>query len=292
MRLAVGLRKIKSLYKSGQKTKRGSYTLVMSEEFHLPFSFFKYVFLHQSFLEDDNLKDIITHELKHIDDLHTLDILLTEVIAILFWWNPLVYLYKREIKQNHEFIADAYASQNSTLKNYGQILLGQSSSGIELALTHQFFNSHLKKRITMLYTTKSARYKMSKYLVVLPCLFFFALLFSSNTLVGDIDSLSELEQETVLDTIPASQTETTSSESQMIEIRALAPEKPLLENGVSSNRILIKKGDKTYNSQVQVSEKAWYLEGITDPMIVIDGKISISSQEHYFTEGKLSLIHI
>ena len=292
MRLAVGLRKIKSLYKSGQKTKRGSYTLVMSEEFHLPFSFFKYVFLHQSFLEDDNLKEIITHELKHINDLHTLDILLTEVIAILFWWNPLVYLYKREIKQNHEFIADAYASQNSTLKNYGQILLGQSSSGIELALTHQFFNSHLKKRITMLYTTKSARYKMSKYLVVLPCLFFFALLFSSNTLVGDIDSLSELEQETVFDTIPASQTETTSSESQMIEIRALAPEKPLLENGVSSNRIIIKKGDKTYNSQVQVSEKAWYLEGITDPMIVIDGKISISSQEHYFTEEKIKSVKV
>ena len=288
MRLAVGLRKIKSLYKSGQKTKRGSYTLVMSEEFHLPFSFFKYVFLHQSFLEDDNLKEIITHELKHINDLHTLDILLTEVIAILFWWNPLVYLYKREIKQNHEFIADAYASQNSTLKNYGQILLGQSSSGIELALTHQFFSSHLKKRITMLYTTKSARYKMSKYLVVLPCLFFFALLFSSNTLVGDIDSLSELQSEaTVLDTIPSSQKEAVAPESELIEIRAWAPAKKTNDIKDSPESI---KNKKQYRPTVHVSEKTWYIDGVTDPLIVINGKISETDQEHYFTKSKITKV--
>ena len=220
LRLMLGLRKIAALYRRGLKEKRDTYTLVTTDTFHLPFSFFKCVFLHSSFLEDESLKEIINHELKHISDLHTLDVILTEIIAIVFWWNPLVYLYKREIKQNHEFIADAYASQDMTTKNYGQILLGHSSSGIELALTHQFFNSHLKKRIIMLYTTKSARYKLSKYLVVLPCFFFLALLFSSNTLLSENESELISSEETE-ETVALDET-IRLAESDLIEIRATA----------------------------------------------------------------------
>jgi len=173
-----GLKNIWRLWKSGEKVAEDDFTLVLSDSYHLPFSFLKYVFLHRSFLKNDSIREIIDHEMIHVKSRHTLDVLFFEIISILFWWNPIIYLYKKELRQTHEYVADAYASQSTHIKNYGQILLGQSSSGIELALTNQFFNSHLKKRITMLYKKKSARYKIGKYLLFIPILFFLCVLYS------------------------------------------------------------------------------------------------------------------
>jgi TonB family protein len=181
LKMSMGLLRIWRIYTKGKKQPLEDVTLVISEDFHLPFSFLNKVFLHESFLENDSIKEILDHELKHIKSRHTYDVLFTEIMSILFWWNPLIYIYKKSIKQTHEYAADAYAAQHSHRKNYGRILLGQSSSGIELALTNQFFNSHLKKRIIMLYTEKSARHKLSRYLLVLPLFLFLSVLFSFDT---------------------------------------------------------------------------------------------------------------
>ena len=105
-----------------------------------------------------------------------------EILSIIFWWNPLIYIFRKAIKETHEYLADAYAVLDNDIKNYGLILLGQSSSGIELALTNQFFNSLLKKRINMLHQKKSAGYKFSKYLLALPLLCFMVILFSASSL--------------------------------------------------------------------------------------------------------------
>jgi len=173
-----GLKNIWKLWRSGEKVIHDDFTMVLSDEYHLPFSFLKFVFLHRSFLEDDAISEIINHEMIHVKSRHTFDVLFFELVSILFWWNPIIYFYKKEIRQTHEYVADAYASQSTHIKNYGQILLGQSSSGIELALSNQFFNSYLKKRINMLYKKKSAHYKLSKYLLVIPILFFLCVLYS------------------------------------------------------------------------------------------------------------------
>jgi|GEM_PF-312615 len=173
-----GLKNIWKLWRSGEKVIHDDFTMVLSDDYHLPFSFLKFVFLHRSFLEDDAISEIIDHEMIHVKSRHTFDVLFFEIVSILFWWNPIIYFYKKEIRQTHEYVADAYASQSTHIKNYGQILLGQSSSGIELALSNQFFNSYLKKRINMLYKKKSAHYKLSKYLLVIPILFFLCVLYS------------------------------------------------------------------------------------------------------------------
>jgi TonB family protein len=367
LRLVLGLRKIAQLYRSGVKEQRQGYTLVKTESFHFPFSFFKYVFLHKSFLQNENINQILNHEIKHIDDKHTWDILFIESFSILFWWNPLVYLYKNEVKQNHEFIADAYASQSSTIKNYGQILLGHSSSGIELALTHQFFNSHLKKRINMLCTTKSARYKLGKYLVLIPCLLFFGILFSSNTLLSEsetdltkelstsaeypedqyskvsslnnktiarelinvnFDGLSEILhdiEEGTLITVEScvnrlgkvvnaewknNPTSPKVSEEQkkkllsaiykyQYEADDTAPEEVCgmvtLDLGPLRSSITESAKDTTpikiiKEPAIYVSERKYYKEGMSDPLIVVNGKISESKEEHFFTESKIEMV--
>ncbi len=181
-RFLLGLFKIRKIYTEGEKQVCANCTVVITDRTILPFSFLDKVFLNRSYLENSHFQNILDHEMTHIKHRHTYDVLLVELVSILFWWNPFIYLYKREIKQNHEYIADAYASNQTHTENYGQILLGHSSSGLELALTNQFFNSHLKKRINMLYKKKSARHKMSRYLVLIPCLLFLSILFSSNSL--------------------------------------------------------------------------------------------------------------
>ena len=181
-RMFYGLLKIYRLWYDAEKIRKGDFTMVITDSDQLPFSFFKYVFISRSFLNKDYIKTVLEHELVHIKQKHTYDVFALEIISIIFWWNPLIYLFKKAIKETHEYLADAYAILDNDIKNYGHILLGQSSSGIELALTNQFFNSLLKKRIAMLHQKKSAGYKLSKYFMVIPLLCFMIVLFSANAM--------------------------------------------------------------------------------------------------------------
>lgn len=184
-RLAKGIQKIYTLYKQGHKTKKEGFTLVETNQFHLPFSFLHCVFFSKELSINEDVEHIIKHELTHIKSRHSYDVFFVEILHVLFWWNPLIYLYKRELRQLHEYLADAMVLTDTNQKIYGQILLGQSESGLEIALTHQFFNSHLKQRIMMMYKQKSKRPAMIKYLVALPVILILAITFSSYL---DIDS--------------------------------------------------------------------------------------------------------
>ncbi len=182
LRMIYGLLRINQLWNIGEKQHYEQFSLVRTNQDQLPFSFFKHVFVNRKFLKNASFQEILKHELTHVRLRHTFDILFLELISIAFWWDPIIYLYKRAIRTAHEYMADAFAS-GSEIKKYGHILLGQSSSGIELALTHQFFNSHLKKRLQMLHKEKSAPYRALKYLLVTPFIILLALLFSSNSYV-------------------------------------------------------------------------------------------------------------
>jgi len=181
-RMLFGLLRIMAIWTKSEKVKKGEYTLVISDTDQLPFSFFKNVFISKSFLKKEYIQEVLEHELAHIKHRHTYDVFIVQLLSIIFWWNPLIYIFKKALKETHEYLADAYACLDSDIKNYGLILLGQSSSGIELALTNQFFNSLLKKRINMLNRKKSAGYKMSKYLLAIPLLCFMVILFSASSL--------------------------------------------------------------------------------------------------------------
>jgi len=181
VRMSLGIYKIIQKINKGICISKPNYTLVVLSEAHLPFSFFKYIFVDQSFTLNSDFNKVLNHEIKHVSAGHTFDVLFLEILSIIFWWNPIIYFYKKSIREAHEFIADSYASRYIDKKNYGHILLGQGSSGIELALTNQFFHSHLKKRINMLFKEKSAGSKRSRYLLALPLIGFLAILFASNT---------------------------------------------------------------------------------------------------------------
>ena len=82
------------------------FTYVIVENKISPFSFFKWIVYNPDAFEKDELELILTHEKVHAKQLHSIDILLTQLACVVFWFNPLIWLYRKEVRQNLEFIAD------------------------------------------------------------------------------------------------------------------------------------------------------------------------------------------
>jgi len=134
---------------------------------------------------DENLpqKEIIhQHELVHVIQLHSADVLLFEALTILNWFNPVIYFYRKSIKHNHEFIADRNAINFGVDKSdYALLLLSQTMNVQPNHLVNSFFNqSLLKQRIMMLQKKPSKRSALLKYGLSAP-LFILMLIFTSAT---------------------------------------------------------------------------------------------------------------
>jgi hypothetical protein len=134
------------------------------------FSFFNYIFLGEH-LQNEDKTSIISHEMVHVQEKHTLDLLYFEVLRIVFWFNPLVYMYQNRISDLHEFIADSKAVKQNK-KQYYQNLLSQVFDTKTVSFINPFFKQSLiKKRIIMLQKTKSKQTQLLKYALLIPVVF-------------------------------------------------------------------------------------------------------------------------
>lgn len=156
--------------RSGINVPMQGYILVISQRRHTrsgSFSFLKWMIVSNDDYEQ-NFEPIFTHEMVHIKQWHTLDILLIEVLKAAFWFNPALWLYKRALQDTHEFLADEQATDRDY---YATFLLTYAKSAIAASITNQFFNaSLLKKRIHMIYRNRTAAWLRGKYLLLLPVL--------------------------------------------------------------------------------------------------------------------------
>lgn len=180
-RFIYGLSQIFQLYKSGSIHKKEQYVLVVNKKAHLPFSFFNYLFWSDSLkLEATDSGKILTHEMAHINQWHSLDVLFLEILSILLWFSPPIYLYKKSLRTVHEYLADAYVLRDSKKKQYGQLLIRQATSGMQIALANNFIHSQLKQRINMMTRNKSRRKALLRYLPAVPILIFMIFVFSNK----------------------------------------------------------------------------------------------------------------
>jgi bla regulator protein blaR1 len=146
-----------------------------------PFSFFNYIVYNPQQFNDTELQQIITHEKVHVSQHHTLDILLAQLACIVFWFNPFIWFYNKALKQNLEFIADQTAINFSTCKkSYQYTLLKTSMPTHQLALTNNFYNSLIKKRIVMLHKSKSKKINLLKFALIIPALALFLMSFNTK----------------------------------------------------------------------------------------------------------------
>ena len=166
---------------------QGNHKIIKIPNSTLAFSIFNYVFIGEE-IEEEKLADILSHELVHIREKHSLDLLYFELLRILCWFNPLVYIYQKRISEVHEYIADAAIVQHKNKFDYYEKLLSEVFQTKHFSFTNQFFkHSLIKKRISMLTKQKSREISKLKYLVLIPVVAL-SLLYTScekNT-VGDI----------------------------------------------------------------------------------------------------------
>lgn len=154
-RFIINIRRFYTV-KSGSKTLpyRGA-TLILAEKKLLPYTFLNNIYLNKMDFEKSLIEpELFTHELTHVRQLHTLDILFIEVIKTFFWFNPLLYLYKKAIQLNHEFLADeAVIAKHKDVTDYQELLLTKANPAFKYALSSSINFSLTKKRFTMMTKT-------------------------------------------------------------------------------------------------------------------------------------------
>ncbi|HEV7346814.1 M56 family metallopeptidase [Telluribacter sp.] len=150
--------------KKGVRLPVDRYTLVLTENNDLgSFSFLNYIVVGRSDYEH-HFDTILNHELVHVRQRHSLDILLVEVLRVLFWFNPVLILYKKSLQQVHEYLADQHAPNRD---RYASFLVAYALNTPLSTLTNHFFTtSLLKDRIKMLYKNRNSRWSLGKYAVV------------------------------------------------------------------------------------------------------------------------------
>ncbi|OAQ37996.1 hypothetical protein A5893_16645 [Pedobacter psychrophilus] len=190
LRLIYKLIKVKQLFKSENSSEA--------------FSFFGKIRINPNLT---NLKEIEKHELTHAKQLHSADVIFFEILAIINWFNPVCYLYKKSIKHIHEFIADEEAVKLSDKKEYAILLFSKSFGVKPNQLTNNFFNqSLLKRRIKMLNKQKSRKAAILKYGLSAP-LFLLAIILSSakiseNKMIDKVAKTVQPKQEIINVSIP------------------------------------------------------------------------------------------
>ncbi|MES1217793.1 MAG: M56 family metallopeptidase, partial [Bacteroidota bacterium] len=134
----------------------------------IPFSFGNSIFINQQLHNDDELTEIIRHEFVHVKQKHTVDIIWTELLCILNWYNPFIWMIRKAIRQNLEFIADQKVLQSGIDRKEYQYLLLKVIGNNHFSIASQFNFSSLKKRIAMMNKMKSAKAHLIKFLFLLP----------------------------------------------------------------------------------------------------------------------------
>ncbi len=146
----------------------GKARLVRIAGFRSSFSFFNYVFINPS-IDENEIKEIVNHELVHINQKHWLDLLLTEALRIFQWMNPFAWIYTGFVRINHEYMADEGALQRtSDPVCYRAALINQLLRSPVISLSNSFNYSLNKKRFDMMKKIITSPYRKIKVLLVLP----------------------------------------------------------------------------------------------------------------------------
>ncbi|MFQ6599548.1 M56 family metallopeptidase [Flavobacterium sp. C3NV] len=186
IKFAIDFYSLNTVLKGKKVQQQADFKFVDINEDIAPFSYFDYIVYNSSMFTPSELENIIEHEKVHSDQNHTVDVLISRVFCVLFWFNPIIWLYKKAILQNLEFIADSEAAKKiSDKKAYQYTLLKITTHESCVAITNHFYQSLIKKRIVMLNKNQSKKRNYWKYYAIIPALVAFVLLFQINTIAQE-----------------------------------------------------------------------------------------------------------
>ncbi|UTX49796.1 M56 family metallopeptidase [Chryseobacterium sp. MA9] len=204
-KLIYGIFKIQQFKKQFQKESFDGINFYRTDLSEAPFSYFKNLFWKNAItLHSDIGKQILKHEMVHIQQKHSFDKIFIEIITSVFWFNPFFHIIKKEINLIHEYLADKKAVQQSDTKAFAQMLLASHFSGTQLPAASPFLSSNLKKRLKMLQKPKT-KFGYARRILALPVLFTVAFAYLVNAKNREIEEtnlsikkvVSEIKKDTV-----------------------------------------------------------------------------------------------
>jgi hypothetical protein len=174
------------LKKNNTKVTINGIEVILTNQISLPYSFWNSIFINKQEFENGKISnELLIHEFSHIRQKHSFDILLIEFVQIIFWFNPLIFLYKQAIKLNHEYIADSCViDSNLALADYQNQLINLISRNSKIFLASNFNYSFTKRRLIMMGRNekKSIGYKIA-LIPLLAGLLFYCISCSKETML-------------------------------------------------------------------------------------------------------------
>ena len=214
------------LLKSGKKEDIGSYlpgrkervTLIVHNCDIAPFSWMGYIVISRKDLEE-NGREILIHELAHIHNRHSWDLLVADVCIFFQWFNPASWLLKQELQNIHEFEADEMVIKEGVDAKLYQLLLIKKAVGTRLySMANSFNHSKLKKRITMMLKEKSSPWARLKYLYVLPVAAIAVTAFARPEVSETVEEISAVK---VNDLTAIVETKVAESSGQLLPVQSV-----------------------------------------------------------------------
>ncbi|SFC83000.1 Signal transducer regulating beta-lactamase production, contains metallopeptidase domain [Zunongwangia mangrovi] len=199
IRFLKNLQYLKKLIQQCEKVKEPLSTKILLPFQQIPYSYFRYIFVDKEAFKTNSIpQEILKHEEAHVHQKHTLDLLILEILQIIFWFNPLFIFIKKSIRLNHEFLADeAVLNQNISALSYSTLLLNSSFGKHQSAMTSSFKHSLIKKRIVMIsnsFSKKRVGLKLGFLVPVLCCCIYF---FNNDIVAETIQQESPIVTETL-----------------------------------------------------------------------------------------------
>jgi TonB family protein len=197
---------------------KGRHTIVLVEKDITPFAYFSKIFIPASKMEETSFESILAHEKSHLSQYHFIDLFLIEVVTIIQWFNPIVWLYERSLKEVHEYMADEEVLKQGVSKgNYQALLVNQALGGPVFTISHQFNQSLILKRIVMMTKMKSPQLAKIRVLLFIPLTAILLMAFSNpehivNPVVEKVGTLTQ--QITGINILPDNSTSLNISDSE------------------------------------------------------------------------------
>ena len=184
----------------GEKQLLQGTKIIAIKETITPFSFFNTIFINPSLHNEHDTNQILTHELTHARQVHSVDVLISEMLTIICWINPAAWLLRREVRQNLEFLADNSVLESGfDSKNYQYHLLQLSYQTPEIKLGNKFNVAPLKKRITMMNQQKTNKAGILKYSLIVPLALALVLSSNAETIVNSTKKVLSSTKSVVVD---------------------------------------------------------------------------------------------
>ena len=269
------------LLKSGKKEDIGSYlpgrkervTLIVHNCDIAPFSWMGYIVISRKDLEE-NGREILIHELAHIHNRHSWDLLVADVCIFFQWFNPASWLLKQELQNIHEFEADETVIKEGVDAKLYQLLLIKKAVGTRLySMANSFNHSKLKKRITMMLKEKSNPWARLKYLYVLPLAAIAVTAFARPEISGKMEEISAVKvndlKQIVEKKVPEKTIEVAVDTVKKNALEKVVIEVSQLDTVSISSKVTISDGLKRNGLSPFVTRRVDFQP---QPLIMVDGK--------------------